>query len=220
MRLDRKDAEREWSSLVAAYSSRNLTFGSDKLIAFSAIPQTLGRSFTTGPQHLAQPTSENLGRESIVHLLGPGLLLMETSENHVELSDTRAPFGAVVSGYLLVKGFTRQAKFFPAVGQLSFIDENTAEEDQERTQSEYGAFADCLPDEQIRVGEGREESVDVVCLRIRNYGGHGEGLILVEDVNESVFRRIEHFYWSEYDNNSGFISSTFQLAKEGLLKIV
>ncbi|KAM0281356.1 hypothetical protein ACHAO9_010727 [Fusarium lateritium] len=44
MRSDGKDNKREWSRLVAAYSSRNLTFGSDKLIAFSAIPQTLGRS--------------------------------------------------------------------------------------------------------------------------------------------------------------------------------
>jgi hypothetical protein len=259
LRSEGKDDEREWSHLVSAYSSRNLTYGSDKLIAFSAIPQALGRagqylaglweidlpcnllwkvvhdwspaSGTTDkrkprPREYRAPswswasvdgdircdnsTMESKAAISACHVL----------DIHTQLSDTRAPFGGVVSGYLLIQGFTSQAKFLPAAGQLFFVDEGTAKKDQEHTEPEYGAFADCLPDKQIHMEEGQEEEVGVVCLHIRNYGGRGEGLILVEDANESVFRRIGHFYWSEYDNDSKFISSTFQHAEETLLKIV
>ncbi|KAL2674101.1 hypothetical protein Neosp_012547 [[Neocosmospora] mangrovei] len=215
-----------------AYSQRNLTYPADKLIAFSAIPKTLGRPgrYLAGlweadlpcnllwkVTHLWFPSSGTVDKRKakletyrapswswaavdgeVECKLGVESSIPEPAcevlDVQVDLANDDAPFGAVVSGYIIIRGNTRHAVFYPLTSELFFYEPGAEEGDEERRTTRYEGFADCKPDEDMAAVEN--PSVNVCCLHIRNFGGRGEGLLLVEDVKQNFFRRIGHFYWN------------------------
>ncbi|KAL6365790.1 hypothetical protein LRP88_00365 [Fusarium phalaenopsidis] len=137
----------------------------------------------------------------------------EVLDVQVDLANDDAPFGAVVSGYIIIRGNTRRAVFYPLTSELFFHEPGTEEGDKERQTARYEGFVDCKPDEDTAAAEN--PSVNVCCLHIRNFGGRGEGLLLVEDVESHVFRRIGHFYWNLED-----LGEPFEHAEKAEVKIV
>ncbi|RSL64888.1 hypothetical protein CEP53_003891 [Fusarium sp. AF-6] len=87
--------------------------------------------------------------------------------------------------------------FYPLTSELFFSERGTEEGEKERQTARYESFAYCKPDEDIAAGEN--PFVNVCCLHIRNFGGRGEGLLLVKDAEDDVYRRIGHFYWNLED---------------------
>lgn len=132
---------------------------------------------------------------------------------HVDLANENAPFGAVVSGYIIIKGDTRRAMFYPLTSELFFYEPGTEKGEEELQTARYEGFADCKPDEDMAAAEN--PSVNVCCLHIRDFGGRGEGLLLVEDVEDDLFQRIGHFYWNLED-----LGDSFEHAEKAEVKIV
>ncbi|EEU36687.1 uncharacterized protein NECHADRAFT_86482 [Fusarium vanettenii 77-13-4] len=237
------DIQEQWNHLVTAYSQRNLTYPADKLIAFSAIPKTLGRPgrYLAGlwetdlpcnllwkVTHLWFPSSGTVDKRKakletyhapswswasvdgeVECKLGVESSMPEATcevlDVQVDLANDDAPFGAVVSGYIIIRGNTRHAVFYPSMSELFFYEPGTEEGDEERQTARYEGFADCKPDKDMTAAQS--PSVNVCCLHIRNFGGRGEGLLLVEDGKHNVFRRIGHFYWNLEDLGNSFQSS-------------
>ncbi|RSL58425.1 hypothetical protein CEP54_007797 [Fusarium duplospermum] len=215
------DIRKQWNHLITAYSQRNLTYPADKLIAFSAIPKTLDRPgrYLAGlwetdlpcnllwkVTHLWFPSSGTVDKRKakletyrapswswasvdgeVDCKLGVESSIPEPAcevlDVKVDLANDDAPFGAVVSGYIVIRGDVRKAVFYP------LADEDTIAADN--------------------------PSVDVCCLHIRNFGGRGEGLLLVKDAEDEVYRRIGHFYW-----NLEELGVSFEYAEKAEVKIV
>lgn len=136
----------------------------------------------------------------------------EVLDVQVDLANDDASFGAVVSGYIIIRGNTRHAVFYPLTSELFFYQPRTEEGDKERQTARYEGFTDCKPDEDTAAAEN--PSVNVCCLHIRNFGGRGEGLLLIEDVEGNLFRRIGHFYWNLED-----LGDSFEHAEKAQVKI-
>ncbi|KAF4470986.1 HET-domain-containing [Fusarium albosuccineum] len=235
-----QEIQQEWNGLVTGYSNRDLTYAADKLVAFSAIPKTFGRSgkYLAGlwevdlpcnllwkvchvwfpiagtidkrkprPNGCRAPSWSWASVDGSVECEVGGIeswlpeAACQVLECEVSLADESVPYGAVTSGHIVIKGNVRQATFFPLTSELFFYDVGTVKGDAERAKSHYQGFADCKPGE---ASTEHNPSINVWCLHIRNFGGRGEGLLLVRDEGEDVFRRIGHFYWGLQELGNSF----------------
>lgn len=139
----------------------------------------------------------------------------EVLDCQVELANQALPYGPVSSGYITIRGRVRPGIFFPLTGKMHFRDPGVEETEHIEPTPGYKGFADTKDFEQEPSTSDEGPSLVVWCLHIRNDGGRGDGLLLVHEPEQGVFKRIGHFYWSITE-----VGTDFKFWEEGIVKIV
>lgn len=233
---------------MASYTKRDLSFSADKLIAFSAIAKTVGRSsrYLAGlweselpcnllwkVYHVWFPIAGDIDKRrprlstyrapswswasvdgevrcDTIELDSSGLeLACDVLDCQITLSDPFLEFGAVSQGYITIRGRIRPAVFVASTGDPYFQIPGAPQSAQAGPTPGYKAFADTKED------QPEQGAILVWCFHIRNFGRRGEGLLLVEDVENGAFRRVGHFYWSISE-----VGAEFQYSEVKTVKIV